>query len=269
VTSLRLEIVKILYQKRTYLGWLALVAVPVITVLATALTTPRPPDPQEPPFVGFIRDNGLLVALASLVALGNFLLPLIAAMGGASPISSEAELGTLKTWLSRPVSRGTVLLSKWTVAALYAAVGVALAIVAALVLGTLTFGIHPLVTLSGTTVSIPYALLLIAASSVLVLLGALCSLSLALLVSSFTDSSLTAAIIAIVVFTVLTILNAFSYFDFMRPYTYTTYRLVFVNLFRYPIDWTPIRHALLVYGATVGGVVALAWFIFRSRDILT
>ncbi len=269
MNSLRLEIVKILHQKRTYLGWLALLAVPVIAVLATALTRPQPPDPAAPPFVAFIRHNGLLVALASLIALANFLLPLIAAMGGAAPLCSEAELGTLKTWLSRPVSRGVVLLSKWSVAALYAAAGVALVFVVSLLLGGLAFGVHPLVTLSGTTVGVGHALVLIAAACVLVFLGALCSLSLALLISTFTNSSLTAAILAIVVFTVLTILNAFRYFDFMKPYTYTTYRLVFVNLFRHPIYWTPIWRALLDYGATVAGLLLLACLIFSRKDILT
>jgi ABC-2 type transport system permease protein len=269
VSSLRLELIKILHQKRTYLGWAALVAVPVITVVAGALSKPAPPDPNEPAFVAQMTGNGLLVPLVSLLGLATFLLPLIAAMGGASPISSEAELGTLKTWLSRPVSRGAVLLSKWGVAVLYAAAGVVFVAVVALILGAFAFGVHPLVTLSGTMVSVPHALALIAAACVVVLLGALCSLSLALLISTFTDSSLTAAILAIVVFTVLTILNAFRYFDFMKPYTYTTYRLAFLNLFRYPIYWRPIERALLVYAGTVAGTLVLAWFVFGRRDILT
>ena len=42
----------------------------------------------------------------------------------------------------------------------------------------------------------------------------------------------------------LTVLNAFSAFDFMKPYTYSTYRLAFVDLFRSPIYWPPIRRAL-------------------------
>jgi ABC-2 type transport system permease protein len=267
--NLRLEIVKILHQKRTYVGWAALLAVPVITVVAGALSKSGPPDPNEPAFVAQMTGNGLLVPLVSLLGLATFLLPLIAAMGGASPISSEAELGTLKTWLSRPVSRGVVLLSKWGVAVLYATAGVVFVAVMALILGALTFGVHPLVTLSGTTLTVPHALVLIAASCAVVLLGALCSLSLALLISTFTDSSLSAAVIAVVVFTVLTILNVFSYFDFMRPYTYTTYRLVFVNLFRYPIYWRPIEQALLDYTATIGGLLVVAWLVFGRRDILT
>jgi len=269
--NLRLELIKILHLKRTYLGWLALALVPIVITLAVALAPPEtgPPDPGQPAFTYRVADNGLLVALSSLTLMGFFLLPLIAAMGGASPISSEAELGTLKTWLSRPVSRGMVLLSKWGVAVLYAAAGVVLVALVALLLGAATFGVRPLGTLSGTTLSVPHAVGLIVASCVFVLLGALCSLSLALLISTFTDSSLTAAIIAVVVFTVLTILNGFSYFDFMRPYTYTTYRLAFVNLFRDPIYWRPIEQALLAYGVTVGGCLVAAWLVFRRRDILT
>ena len=72
-----------------------------------------------------------------------------------------------------------------------------------------------------------------------------------------------------VVFVVLTILNGFSYFDFMKPYTFTSYDLAFVDLFRDPIVWAPIRNALLTYGATVAGLLGVAWLIFRRKDILT
>ena len=70
-------------------------------------------------------------------------------------------------------------------------------------------------------------------------------------------------------FTVLTILNAFSVFDFMKPYTYSSYRLVFVDLFRYPIYWHPIRQALLAYAATGGAALAAAWLVFSRKDIVT
>ncbi len=105
MSSLRLELVKILHQKRTYLGWIGLVLVPVIVIVAGALQKPHRPDPGEPPFVTHVSQNGLLVMLPSLYALASFLLPIIAAMGGASSVASEAEGGTLKTWLTRPVSR--------------------------------------------------------------------------------------------------------------------------------------------------------------------
>ena len=267
--SLRLELFKILHQKRTYIGWLGLVLVPLIVVAAAALQKPQPQDPGEPPFVAHVSANGLLVMLSALIALASFLLPLIAAMGGASPISAEAEAGTLKTWLSRPVSRTGVLLTKWTMAVAYAAAGAALVALVSLVAGALAFGVHPLVTLSGTSLSAAHALGLIAVAYLIVVAGAVCSLSLALFISTLTDSSLTAAIIAVAVFTVLSVLNAFTVFDFMKPYTYSAYRLAFVNLFRYPIYWRPIGQALLTYALTSGAALAAAWLVFSRKDIVT
>ncbi|MGD0998053.1 MAG: ABC transporter permease subunit [Thermoleophilia bacterium] len=267
--SLRLELIKILHQKRTYIGWVGLVLVPLIVLAAGALEKPRPADSGDPPFVTHVSQNGLLVMLAALYALASFLLPIIAAMGGASSVASEAEGGTLKTWLSRPVSRTGVLLTKWTMAVLYALAGAALVAAVSLLAGVAVFGLHPLVTLSGTTLSAPHALALIGVAYLLVVAGAVCSLSIALFISTFSDSSLTAATIAIAVFTVLTILNAFSVFDFMKPYTYSSYRLVFLNLFRYPIYWHPIRQALVNYGVTAGALLLASWVVFSRKDVLT
>ena len=269
MTALRLELVKILHQRRTYVGWVGLVLVPVVVVAAAALEKPRPPDPGEPPFVAHVSQNGLLVALSALLALASFLLPIVAAMGGASSVASEAETGTLKSWLSRPVGRTGVLLTKWVSATAYALAGAALVAVVSLAAGAVAFGLHPLVTLSGTTLSVPHALGLIATAYLLVVAGAVWSLTVALLISTLTDSSLTAATIAIAVFTVLTVLNVFSTFDFMKPYTYSTYRLVFVDLFRSPIYWPPIRSALLDYGATIGAVLLAAWAVFVRKDVLS
>ncbi len=184
-------------------------------------------------------------------------------------MASEAEGGTLKTWLSRPVSRTAVLLTKWAMAVAYALAGAVLVAAAALVAGAVAFGVHPLVTLSGTTLGARHALALIGVAYLLVVAGAVCSLTIALFISTLTNSSLTAATIAIAVFTVLTILNAFTVFDFMKPYTYSSYRLVFVDLFRYPIYWHPIRQALVAYGATVGAALLASWAVFGRKDVLS
>jgi ABC-2 type transport system permease protein len=269
VTALRLELIKILRQRRTYIGWVGLLLVPAIVVASGVLQKPRPQDAGEPPFVAHIAQNGLIVMLTVLIALASFLLPIIAAMGGASSVAGEAERGTLKTWLSRPVSRTGVLLTKWATAVLYAAAGAGLVAVVSLVAGAIAFGLHPLVTLSGTTISTPHALALIVVAYLLVIAGAVCSLTVALFISTLTNSSLTAATIAIAFFTVLTVLNAFTVFDFMKPYTYSTYRLAFLNLFRWPIFWPPIEQALVNYGVTVGLLLLASLAVFGRKDVLT
>jgi ABC-2 type transport system permease protein len=267
--SLGREFVKILSQRRTYVGWAGLLAVPLLIVLALDLSSSKPAPGEGPPFFSAITNNGIFVPLAAIGALSLFLFPLIASMAGAFPLAGEAEMGTMKTWMSRPVSRATILFSKWGVAIAYVVVGMLLVGIGGLVAGWLVFGAHPLTTLSGTTISISAGLGRIALANLLILAALLCMISLALFVSTLSDSSLTAAISAMVVYVVLTILNGFSYFDFMKPYTFTSYNLAFTNLFRDPIYWHPLRNALLTYGVTVAGLLLVSWLIFRRKDILT
>jgi ABC-2 type transport system permease protein len=269
MSHVRREFIKILSQKRTYIGWAFLLAVPVLEVIALYLANAKPQAGEGPPFLASAVHNGLFVPISAIAVLSFFFLPLLSSMAGAFPIAGEAEMGTMKTWLARPVSRGAVVFSKWGVAILYVAIGMALATIGGLVAGGIAFGVHPLVTLSGTTVSIAHGLGLVALANLLILGGMLCILSLALFISSFTNSSLTAAIVATVVFIVLTILNSLSYFNSFKPYTFTAYSDAFTNFFRDPIYWHPIRDALLTYGVTVAVLMVAAWLVFRRRDILT
>jgi ABC-2 type transport system permease protein len=270
VRSLGYEFRKLLAQKRTYLGWGGLLAIPFLMVLALYLSNSNPHSQGEgPPFLDQVLNNGMFVPLSAIAVLSFFLLPMLASMAGAYPVAGEAEQGTMKTWLSRPVSRTTVLLSKWGVAIVYVVIGMVLVWAGGLLAGGAVFGLKPLVTLSGTTVSVAHGVWLTFLVYGLILLAMMCVISIAALVSTFTNSSLTAAIVAMVVFIVLSILNGFSYFDFMKPYTFTAYNNTFLDFFRDPIYWTPIRNALLTYGATIAGVTLLAWYIFSRRDILT
>ena len=70
-----------------------------------------------------VLGNGMYVPLAALAVLIPFMLPLAAAMVGGYMIAGEAELGTLRIILLRPVRRGAMLLTKWAAAMLYLAFG--------------------------------------------------------------------------------------------------------------------------------------------------
>jgi ABC-type transport system involved in multi-copper enzyme maturation permease subunit len=126
VKLLRLEFTKLIHQKRTYVGWIGIGAVPIIMVVALALQKHKPQggqgSDQMDQFFALAAHNGMYVAIAAIAVLTAFLLPLLASMAGSSPIAGEAEQGTLKTWLFRPVTRGGVLLSKWFTAVFYMAI---------------------------------------------------------------------------------------------------------------------------------------------------
>jgi len=267
--SIRREIIKLLSLKRTYLGWVVLSLVPIIMVLALDLSTTKPPPGEGPPFFSSIVNNGVFVPLAAIAALSAFLLPLAAAMSGGYSIAGEAEMGTMKTWLVRPVSRGSVLLSKWFVALVYVFVSMVIVGVVGGLAGWAVFGVHPLVTLSGDTVSVGHGLWLIALTYLLIFLEMVVIVSFAVLISAISDSSLAAAVGSLVVMLIMAALLAFSYFSFLKPYLFVSHTQDWMNLFRTPIHWPPIRDAVISYVVYIMVLVSAAWYVFRRKDVLS
>ena len=100
------------------------------------------------------------------------------------------------------------------------------------------------------------------------LAGVICVLSLALLFATLTNSSLTAAIGALVVVIVMNIVGAFSYFDFLKPYLFTSHLDAWQNLLSQPIVVDPILKGLLTFAIYIAALMAVAWYLFRRKDIL-
>jgi len=267
---LRREWIKLLFQRRSYLIWAGMLAIPFLVSLAIKLAGSGPHDNGGgPAFLNRVLGNGMYVPLASLSALLPFLLPMAASMVASYMVAGEAELGTLRIILLRPVKRGSMLLSKWAVAMLYLAVGFVLVLVGGVVFGGLFFGLHPMATLSGTTISVAHGLGLTGLVFLYGLAAMSCMVSLALLFSVLTDSSLTALIGAVVFYIVVQIVIAFSYFAWLRPWVFPNYFLEYVSLFRDPIDWTPILKGLATFGAWSVGLTVVAYILFRRKDVLS
>jgi ABC-2 type transport system permease protein len=263
------ELTKLFFQRRSYVGWAGLLAVPLLMTLALYLDRhSRSHDNGPGGVVMLARHDGLLMPMAAIALLSAFLLPLLASMVGSYQLAGEAETGTIKTWLMHPVSRGGVLLSKWGVAVIYVALGLVLVALGALLAGGLAFGLHAPVLLSGQAVSVAHALWLSLLSYLYVLAGVICVLSLALLFATVTNSSLTAAIGALVVVIVMNILGAFSYFHFLQPYLFTSHVDAWQNLLRQPIDWPPIEKGILAFVLYSAALTVAAWYVFRRKDIL-
>jgi ABC-2 type transport system permease protein len=194
-----------------------------------------------------VTGNGMFVALAALSALLPFLLPMAAAMVAGYMIAGEAELGTLRIVLLRPVRRGSFILTKWVMAMVYLAVGFGLMLAGGLLFGGIFFGLHPMITLSGSTVGVWHGLGLIVLCCLYGLAAMACIVSLALLFSAITDSSLTALIATIVI----------------------NYFLEYVSFYRDPIYWTPILKGLASFAAWSFGLTFVAYVLFRRKDVLS
>ena len=266
---LRLELSKLFAQRRSYVGWAGLLAVPVLMTVALYLNQHNPHRDNGPGgMISLASHNGLLMPIAAITLLSGFLLPLLASMVGSYQLAGEAETGTIKTWLMHSISRGGVILSKWGVAVIYVAIGLAIVAAGAFAAGGLAFGLHAPTLLSGQTVSVSHGLWLTLLSYLYVLAGVICVLSLALLFATFTNSSLTAAIGALVVVIVMNILGAFSYFDFLKPYLFTSRVDAWQNLFSQPVEWSPILKGVIVFAVYTVALLVAAWYVFRRKDIL-
>ena len=267
-----LEMVKLRYQKRTWIGLAALGLVPIIMTVAFYYSTGGHPGGEGGPndlqalFMQSAR-NGVVMPLVALTGLTAFLFPLAASMVGAFLIAGEAETGTLKTILVRPVRRGSLLVAKWWVAVLYLFAACVIVGVIAYVAGTIAFGTKPLLLPTGLF-GAGKTVWLTTLSYLFVLLGMTCIISLALLFSTMTNSSLTAAIVSLVLVMVVQILTSFSYFDFLRSWVFTDYLAGWIDLFRNPVPWWSIGKALICFAAYSGGLSLLAWWRFRRRDVL-
>jgi ABC-type transport system involved in multi-copper enzyme maturation permease subunit len=64
-------------------------------------------------------------------------------------------------------------------------------------------------------------------------------------------------------------LGAFSVFDFLKPYLFTSHFNAWMDLFRSPIEWSTIIKGLINFAVWIVGMTGLAYLRFRRKDILS
>ena len=122
--QLRNELWKLFGKKRTYIGFAMFLLAQNLVVLMFRFT--RAPDFLRRVLEGngylagpFI--SALTIATVVMVPIAAFLLPLYVALIGGDLVAKEAEDGTLRMILSRPVSRLRLLLVKWLAGGVFSA----------------------------------------------------------------------------------------------------------------------------------------------------
>ena len=116
VLQLRNELWKLFGKKRTYIGFAAfLLTQNLVSVLFRFTRAARPMERLlegngylAAPFI-----SALSIATIMLVLIAVFLLPLYVTLVGGDLVAKEAEDGTLRMILARPISRVRLLIVKW------------------------------------------------------------------------------------------------------------------------------------------------------------
>lgn len=277
ITLIRIELFKIFSRKRSYIAFIAIL---IIVMLTHGAVLWEGKTMLDFIFQGladsfYLQGNLLNAYLVSYLIL-NFLwvhVPLLVVLVTGDLLSGEAHGGTFRLLLSRPVSRTSLVTVKYLAAFVYTLLLMVFFALLSLGLGVIFFGKGDLIVVMGAVNIIPSAdvtwRFLGAFTYGLLAMTTVASLS--LLISAMANNSLgpiltTMAIIMI--FTLVSTLNL-SAFRVVEPYFFTSYLLGWQDFFFFEVG----QKAILFKALVLAGHIALFYIItvlyFRRKDILT
>jgi ABC-2 type transport system permease protein len=258
------ELRKLAAQKRTYIGFGCALLVPLIFIASLLADSG---GPEGIPFGDYVRESGLAIPLVGLFFGAFWFFPLITALVAGDIVATEDGNGTLKTILTRSVDRWQLFVAKVLAAFTYAFAALVLFVGVGLIIGGIIWGFDPLVSLSGTKISVGRSLLLLGATSLAYFLPTMAVASLAILLSTVTRNSAAAVVATLMLSLIMQLLGIVTALDFLKPYLLPEQFNAWQGLLREPIDWAPVIRAAWVSG--LYGIPALAWaFVhFLRRDV--
>ena len=258
------ELIKLRYQKRTYLGLGASMAVPLIFVAALVFQSGQPNDTA---FGAYVRESGLAIPLVILIFGAIWLFPLVTALVAGDIVASEDHNGTLKTILTRSIGRSTILTGKLLAAATYAAAAIALMGATAVIAGSFESGFNPLVSLSGTRVTAIRALALVAASLAVYLLPIFALVCIGVLLSVVARNSAGAVVGTLMISLVLQLISILPGLGGLQPYLLTEQFQAWQGLLRIPADLAPLWHSAWICLIYAVAALVPSYVVFARRDV--
>jgi len=293
---LHIELFKISRRPRTYIAFAAITAIAAIFQFAFKADGQSYMDLM----LQSVKDsfeldktkaiNGYLMCYIILNTL-LIQVPILVALIAADSISGEANMGTLRLLLSKPVSRTQLILVKFAAAAIFTLLLLVWMAVTALFFSLFIFGADDMLIfrVKGNESQIMqitkddilwrywaafgYAL---AALTVIV--------ALSLFLSIFAENSIgpiIATVCIVIVCTIISNINVPIIDRNVKPFLFTSYLVGWKGFFYIGTDaegipvkgsienWPAIRKSLLILIAHIAALVAVSILVFRKKDILS
>jgi ABC-2 type transport system permease protein len=257
---------------RTRLALGCMVVLPLIILLAFEIGRPGGSGQQQGEFAAFASlgtHGGLNFALFTLLVSSTLLLVIVVALFCGDCVASEASWGSLRYLLAVPVPRGRLLLNKLLVALLTSAVALILLTGTALLVGTLRYGWHPLLTTYGEQIPSGTALLRLLGILAYIAITLLFTAGLAFLLSVSTDAPLGAVGGAVMLLIVSDILDQITALGALRVVLPTHYADAWLTFLSDPIQWDDLVKGTISALAYASVFIAFAWYHFQRKDIVS
>lgn len=264
----RSELVLMFGRLRTRVMLLVLTGIPVLLVVILRLAARSRPG-EGPAFFGQVTQNGVFAALVGLTAVVPFFLPLAVGIVAGDSVAGEANLGTLRYLLTRPVGRTRLLVTKYVASAVFCLAAAVVVAVGGLVAGAALFPIGRVTTLSGDTLSIGAGTLRMLLAALVVGSSMFGLAAVGLFISTVTDIPVAAMAATALIALFSELLDAVPQLSRIHGVLVTHYWLSFGDLLRSPIRFADIDKGLVLQlGYTVVFGLA-AWARFTTRDVLS
>ena len=277
LTALRVELSKIFSKWRTYIGFIAVGILIPIVVISMAIEGNKYFDfaTQALQQVFYFSGNLMNGYTISYIIMGSLYvhIPFLVTLVAGDILAGEATGGTYRLLLTRPLSRFTMVTSKFIATLISTNLLVLFMALLSMGLGVWALG-------TGEIVVIQSQITIIAENDSLwrffiaygyAALAMTTVSSIAFLLSSLVENAIGPIMTTMAIIIVFTIISAIQipFFDYVRPLFFTTHMQGWKHVFSDPVDWERLitsgsvllGHIVACYGATL--------YIMKRKDILT
>lgn len=295
LTLLQIELYKVFRKPRTYIGFIAITAVVLLIQLAMKADGPTWVKLM---FSGMdsmftIQDGNVLNGYFVCFLILNTLLiqvPLLVTLVTGDLVAGEANMGTLRLLLTKPVGRGNILFVKFLAGLVYTFLLLVWMAILALLLSMMIFGTSDLlvnksyvviqffVDDKGDDVFWRYLCAFALAYAALSVVAAL-----SFMLSVFAENSVGPIVVTMSIIIVCTIISTMDLplFNRLNPFLFTSYMTSWKGFFNMKVDadGSAIRGSIYSVSAVVkaaailiGHVIlfySIAWYAFKRKDILS
>jgi ABC-2 type transport system permease protein len=294
-TLLKIELYKIFRKPRTYIGF---IAIAVIVLLIQLALKADGPTWLKLMFSGMddmfaIQDGNVLNGYFVCFLVLNTLLiqvPLLVALVAGDLVAGEANLGTLRLLLTKPMGRGEVLLAKFLAGLVYTFLLLVWMAILALFLSMFFFGTSDLLVNKSYTIIQFYVdgegddvfwRYLAAFGFAYAALS--CVAALSFMLSVFAENSIGPIVTTMSIILVCTIISTMDLplFTKINPFLFTSYMTAWKGMFNMAVNENgaairgsvysvkALMEALAILIGHIAVFFGVAWYAFRKKDILS
>ncbi|MDP3446385.1 MAG: ABC transporter permease subunit [Ignavibacteria bacterium] len=276
-TLIYVELEKIFRKWRTYIGFIAMFGMTLLVQIALYFT-------QESFVQGTTRQlseqfvlqgnffNGYVIGYLILNAMFIHI-PFLIVLVGGDLLAGEATAGTYRMLLTRPISRFSLVTSKFLAGFIYTFLFMLFLILISLGGSLLIFGSGELIVLKSKIIiyasdDILWRMLLAYSYAALSMMTVM---ALSIFFSSMVSNAIGPIVATMAVIIVFLILSAIpiEFLQDMRPYFFTSHLGQWNAFFDDPVDYQDIMKSVMVLGGHILVLYVSTTYLFIKKDILS